>query len=181
VILSGNTLYGTTYNGGSVGNGTVFKVNVDGSDFMILHSFPTALIFNPYCCIWFTNADGIHPFGGLTLAGNTLYGTTTGGGISGNGTLFSIKTDGSDFTTLHSFTMPINFTNSDGTWQSAGVPVAGPVLALSGHTLYGTASGGGSSGNGTVFRINTDGSDFMNLYSFSAGKNSFIYNGLYGL
>jgi uncharacterized repeat protein (TIGR03803 family) len=44
VILSGNTLYGTTYRGGNMGNGTVVKVNVDGSGFMILHSFTTALI-----------------------------------------------------------------------------------------------------------------------------------------
>ena len=31
LILSGNTLYGTAYRGGSSGNGTVFAVNTDGA------------------------------------------------------------------------------------------------------------------------------------------------------
>ena len=39
-------------------------------------------------------------------------------------------------------------------------------LILSGNTLYGTARSGGSSGNGTVFALNTDGTGFTNLHSF---------------
>ena len=46
------------------------------------------------------------------------------------------------------------------------VPYGG--LILSGNTLYGTAQYGGSSGNGTVFAVNTDGTGFTNLYSFTA-------------
>jgi uncharacterized repeat protein (TIGR03803 family) len=71
------------------------------------------------------------------------------------------------FTTLYSFTAyaydsSINrFTNSDG-----ALPYAG--LILSGSTLYGTAAGGGTNGNGTVFAVNTDGTGFKNLYSFTA-------------
>ena len=51
-------------------------------------------------------------------------------------------------------------TNSDGANPYAG-------LILSGNTLYGTACGGGSSGNGTVFAVNTDGTGFTNLHSFT--------------
>jgi uncharacterized repeat protein (TIGR03803 family) len=58
------------------------------------------------------------------------------------------------FTTLHSFT------GSDG-----GAPWAG--LVLSGISLYGTTAYGGSSSNGTVFAVNTDGTRFMILHSFS--------------
>jgi uncharacterized repeat protein (TIGR03803 family) len=76
----------------------------------------------------------------LTLINNTLYGTTPFGGTSGNGTVFTIKTDGTGFTTLHNFTG-----GADGANPSAG-------LVLSGNTLYGT-EGGGSSGNGTVFSL----------------------------
>ena len=50
---------------------------------------------------------------------------------------------------------------SDGGWPEAG-------LILSGNTLYGTAGDGGSSDNGTVFAVNTDGTGFTNLHSFSA-------------
>ena len=39
LILSGNTLYGTTVDGGSSGYGTVFAVHTDGTGFTNLHSF----------------------------------------------------------------------------------------------------------------------------------------------
>ena len=82
------------------------------------------------------------------------------GGSSGNGTVFAVNTDGTGFTTLHSFTG-----GSDGADPNAG-------LILSGNTLYGTASHGGSSGNGTVFAVNTDGTGFTNLHSFTAGTGT---------
>src|SRR5437899_11326960 len=60
------------------------------------------------------------------------------------------------FTTLHTFQG-----NSDGANPDAG-------LVLSGNILYGTAQAGGDSGNGTVFALNTDGTGFRNLHSFTA-------------
>jgi len=36
LLLSGSTLYGITQNGGSLGNGTIFKINTDGSGFAVL-------------------------------------------------------------------------------------------------------------------------------------------------
>ena len=60
--------------------------------------------------------------------------------------MFALNTDGSVFTTLHSFTVgPYGSTNSEG-WYPRG-------LILSDNVLYGTTSGGGDSGNGTVFSI----------------------------
>ena len=38
-----------------------------------------------------TNSDGANPYAGLIFADNTLYGTATGGGSSGNGTVFSLS------------------------------------------------------------------------------------------
>src|SRR5213593_2868323 len=70
------------------------------------------------------------------------------------------------FTTLHSFTAltgPDFSTNSDGARPRAG-------LISSGDTLYGTARNGGSSGWGTVFAVNTDGTGFTNLHSFPAAS-----------
>jgi uncharacterized repeat protein (TIGR03803 family) len=156
LILSGNTLYGTAYGGGSSGNGTVFAVNTNGTGFTNLHSF-TALASN-------TNSDGVGPYAGLILSGNTLYGTASAGGSSGNGTVFAVNTNGTGFTNLYSFTaldIATDTTNSDGVGPYAG-------LILSGNTLYGTASAGGSSGNGTVFAVNTNGTGFTNLHSFTA-------------
>jgi|SRR5579859_5552630 len=65
------------------------------------------------------------------------------------------------FTTLHSFTAPNNLINSDGSEPYVG-------LASSGNILYGTANIGGSAGAGTVFAVNTDGTGFTNLHSFTA-------------
>ena len=161
LILSGNTLYGTAYIGGTNGNGAVFADNANSSGFTNLHSFTT--LAGPYPP---TNSDGANPHGGLILSGNTLYGTAQAGGSSGVGTVFAINTDSSGFTNLHSFTATTgpNFTNSDGAHPYA-------VLILSGKTLYGTLVDGGSSGNGTVFAVSTNGTGFTNLYNFSGGND----------
>jgi uncharacterized repeat protein (TIGR03803 family) len=159
LILSSNTLYGTAYEGGSSGDGTVFAVHTDGTGFTTLYSF-SADSGSSYS----TNSDGSHPKAGLILSDNTLYGTAYGGGSSGQGTVFAVHTDGTGFTTLHSFSAirAAPYTNSDGAY-----PVAG--LILSSNILYGTANGGGSSGQGTVFAVHTDGTGFTTLHSFTGG------------
>jgi uncharacterized repeat protein (TIGR03803 family) len=140
LVLSGNTLYGTTYLGGSSGFGTVFAVNTDGSGYTNLYSFTDG-------------NDGANPYAGLVLSGNTLYGTALYGGSSNVGTVYAINTDGSGFTNLYSFTGCTN----------GGYPSAG--LVLSGNTLYGVTGAG-------IFAINTDGSGFTNLYSFTNGSTN---------
>jgi uncharacterized repeat protein (TIGR03803 family) len=106
----------------------------------------------------------------LILSGNTLYATAANGGELpsagfdlGAGVVFAVHTNGTGFTSLHTFTQgpgAPSYTNSDGANPQAG-------LILLGNTLYGTAALGSSSGNGTVFAVNTDGSGFMNLHNFS--------------
>src|SRR6266404_86083 len=83
--------------------------------------------------------------------------------IAGFGLMLAGRVTAQTFKTLYSFTAPdLTFgTNSDGAYPRSG-------LSLSGNTLYGTASDGGSSGAGTVFKVNTDGTDFTNLHSFPA-------------
>src|SRR6185503_5167706 len=70
-----------------------------------------------------------------------------------------INTDGTGFTNLYSFTARQSI-NNDGA-------IPDSTLILSGNTLYGTAFWGGVFGYGTVFAINTDGTGFSNLYSFT--------------
>jgi uncharacterized repeat protein (TIGR03803 family) len=139
LTLAASTLYGTALNGGS-GLGAVFAISINGTGFTNLHAF-TPLSGPPWI-----NSDGISPRAGLILSGHTLYGTTEGGGTSGNGTVFALNTDGTGFRTHHSFTATNGLTNSDGAATQAG-------LILSGNTLYGVATFGGSAGNGTIFSI----------------------------
>jgi len=162
LILLGNTLYGTAYEGGTAFTGTVFAVNTDGAGFTNLHSFSKTSFPSD------TNSDGADPIAELVLSGNTLYGTAPNGGPQGGGTVFAVNTDGTGFTNLHDFTatsLDAPYTNSDG-----ANPVAG--LVLSGDTLYGVANGGGSSGTGAVFALQTDGTGFTNLHSFTAATST---------
>jgi uncharacterized repeat protein (TIGR03803 family) len=153
LVLSGNTLYGATGNGGTNGWGTLFWLNTngDGYGYGVLYNFNLS-------------SNGVLPNARLALAGGTLYGVASGDGYGtpGWGTVFSIKTDGSDYTPLYNFSTPhgLPLTNADGEQPQAG-------LMLSGDTLYGTAYGGGTNGYGTVYSVRTNGTNFSVLHAFS--------------
>ena len=151
LVVSDGVIYGTTSGSTADGQGTVFKVNIDGSGFKTLH------VFRGY--------DGANPHAGLVVSGGVLYGTTSAGGLlnannpSDSGVVFSINTDGTGFTNLYTFTG-----GTDG-----GDPEAG--LVLSGDTLYGTTANGGPNGlngSGVVFSVKTDGTGFSTIHSFEA-------------
>jgi uncharacterized repeat protein (TIGR03803 family) len=142
LILSGNTLYGTGADGGASGNGTVFAINTDGSDFSTLHSFTAGSGSSPLI----TNSDGAEPHQNLILSGDTFYGTAEFGGTVGRGTLYAINTNGSGFTNLHNFSASPAGRNT----SLGDEPICG--LILSGNTLYGTTGEGGDHA-GTVFSI----------------------------
>lgn len=162
LLLSGNILYGTGSEGGEWGNGTVFAVRTNGTGFGTVHVFTPTTISHVPGEVW-VNSDGWSPQCHLVLSDGTLYGTTAYGGASGGGTLFRVNKGGTGFQTLHSFTptspWPL-YANGDGSSPQTG-------LVLSSNTLYGVAGYGGTSGQGTVFAINTDGSEFRTLHSFS--------------
>src|SRR5258708_1130646 len=82
------------------------------------------------------------------------------------------------FTTLYSFSASSTnssgvSTNSDGAYPYAGLTVAG-----NGGPRYGTAANGGSAGYGTVFAVNTDGTGFTNLHSFTGSDGANPWAGL---
>ncbi len=128
LIQSGNELYGMTFLGGTKDSGTVFKINMDGSGFAVIHSFTGGI------------SDGARPEGSLIANNNYFYGTTSQGGVYSRGTVFKIGKDGSRFRLLHSF----------GETYSKGMSPTGDVLLYNGF-LYGTTAGGGTKGYGTIF------------------------------
>ncbi len=155
LVLGGNALYGTTYDGGSSGRGTVFRLNPDGISFTNLYNFSAISGTGGAAG---TNLDGANPAAGLELSNDTLYGTAFNGGSAGCGVVFAVNTDGTGFTNLHSFT---------GAGGGAS-PYGGVILV--GNTLHGAARNAGSGHSGTLFQINTDGTGFTNLYSFSLSQ-----------
>ena len=160
LISSSNVLYGTAAFGGLNGNGTVFAVNAGGSGFRVIHTFTAAGATTQS-----TNTDGVEPVAGLVLLNNILYGTTVTGGTNGLGVVFAVNTNGT-FSPVHVFSGfdPIAGTNAEG-----AIPYG--TLILSGATLYGTADFAGDYGNGTIFKVNTNGAGFVAPYSFTGGND----------
>jgi uncharacterized repeat protein (TIGR03803 family) len=139
------SLYGMTAAGGAAGLGTVFRIGTNGTGYTILRSFAGG------------SGDGAEPEGGLAFDGvDTLYGTTTSGGSANAGTVFRMKTNGTDFGLVHSFTDA----------ATGFSPRAAPVHDGAG-TLYGTAQGGASS-NGVVYKVLANGTGYQVLHSFGA-------------
>jgi uncharacterized repeat protein (TIGR03803 family) len=154
ILATDGNLYGTTNGGGAIGDGTVFKITLQGA-LSITYSFCS----QPNC------ADGYSPVGPLVQAtdGN-FYGTVQLGGASGCGTVFRVTPSGT-LTTLHSFI------GTDGQ-----TPVGGLVQAPDGN-FYGVTESGGSGGScggaptaGTVFTITPEGS-LTTLYNFCSQPN----------
>lgn len=120
--------YGTTSSCGNSGYGTAFKVDAKGNE-TVLYSFSGS-------------GDGEYPYAGLIRdkSGN-LYGTAWKAGAYGYGTAWKLSSS-SKFTVLHSFNG-----SSDGGY------IFGGLLRNKAGRLYGTASQGGTSGDGTVFKL----------------------------
>jgi uncharacterized repeat protein (TIGR03803 family) len=160
LTLSGSTLYGMSAYGGDADSGVIFKINIDGSNYTILHSFGDGTVAN----------DGLYPSGTPILSGFSLYGMTYDGGVAANGTIFEINTNGTGYNILHSF--------RDGSVVNDGIQPEGS-LVLSKSTLYGMTPYGGvdysgpNSGSGVIFKINTNGSNYRLLHSFKNGENPF--------
>jgi uncharacterized repeat protein (TIGR03803 family) len=147
VLDTEGNLYGTTINGGTYTQGTVYKVTPSGTE-TILHSFDV------------NGHDGADPAGGLVrdTKGN-LYGTAEGGGTDGCGAVFELTASGTE-TILYSFEV----NGTDGCF-----PIAGLVRDTKGN-LYGTTEFGGvnpcSAENcGTVFELTSSGRETI-LHNF---------------
>jgi len=134
LIDAQGTLYGTTVFGGASGSGSVFAVNADTGSETVLYSFTGG-------------TDGALPEASLIDVKGTLYGTTSQGGQSGEGTVFSVDPNTGVETVLHSFGG-----GSDGAYVLAGVISVKGILY--GTTFDGgTGCGTGSGGCGIVFSV----------------------------
>ena len=142
MVTDGSRIYGVAAEGGQFISGILYSMNTDGSSYTVLHEFGNA-------------ADGDSPVGGLALDGGTLYGVTRGGGAAGNGTVFSIKTNGTGYAVLYPF-----LGAPDGS-----VPQGPPVVA--GGVIYGLTDEGGTTDDGTAFSIRTDGTGYAIVHNFA--------------
>src|SRR5262249_17272317 len=101
----------------------------------------------------FDGFDGAVPIGvPLEAPDGKLYGVCSQGGTNGSGTLFSVKTNGENFTLLYQFSE----LNGAGTNSDGAFPIDNLIQGAEGR-FYGCASGGGSNAAGVVFAISLAG------------------------
>jgi uncharacterized repeat protein (TIGR03803 family) len=145
-------LYGTTPIGGVNKSGTVFRVDSDGHE-KVLYNFCSQ---GGADC-----TDGYEPDGLIRDTKGNLYGTTYGGGAYDGGAVFKLDKKGNE-TVLYSFCSEGGSSCIDGNGPNG-------VIQDAAGNLYGTTSGGGANGGGTVFELDSTGQETV-LYSFcSAG------------
>jgi len=169
-------LYGTTGKGGTNGSGTVFSMNRDGTGFTNLYTFSAVLgyDFKDYPI----NTDGYvnwadFPEGLIQGFDGRLYGVAEGG-LNGNGTIFSLNTNGTGFTVLHTFAASVF--SGQGTMNTDGEY---PHRLCQGNDgwLYGTTRTGGTNAVGVIFRLNTNGSNFTILRQFNGATTNDLIAG----
>jgi uncharacterized repeat protein (TIGR03803 family) len=133
-----NNLYGTTDQGGTNGQGTVFELTPRSSG---RGQWNEQILWN------FGGGDGQNPEASLLAdASGNLYGTTNAGGRNGQGTVFEL-TPPSSVRSQWSEKVLWSFGGRDGQGPEAG------LIADHGGNLYGTTTAGGTRGQGTVFQL----------------------------
>jgi len=127
---SDGNFYGTTYQGGASGYGTIFKLTPSGTE-TVLYTFAGGL------------SDGANPEAGVIQGSDgNFYGNTLQGGTSNLGTVFELTPSGTE-TILHAF--------AGGSSDGAN-PGANLVQGSDGN-LYGSTAAGGTSNHGTFFKV----------------------------
>lgn len=137
-------LYGTTYWGGTSGQGTIFSMTTSGGAYKILHTF--------------AGPEGAHPPSALVQGSDLfLYGVTYAGGALGDGAFFKINTTGTSYTDLHDF---------DGK-GSGGSPGSALLLHTNG-TIYGWGAVGPK--EGVLYSMNVGLKAFVSPVVLTAAK-----------
>ena len=153
IMDSSGNLYGTTSAGGAFNEGTVFEVAHGSGAITTLASF--------------NGSNGAGPDGPLIMdSSGNLYGTTQGGGASGDGTVFELVHGSGTITTLASFN------GTDGAGPD------GPLIIDSSGNLYGTTLEGGASGDGTVFELVHGSGTITTLASFNGTNGEYPHSGV---
>jgi uncharacterized repeat protein (TIGR03803 family) len=155
LTYSAGKFYGMTSTGGTNNTGNIFCIDSNGNNVKDLWDFDGI------------GSNGEYPQGNLLLIGSKLYGMTEVGGTSNFGVVFSIDTNGNNYKTLWNF---------DDTGTNGEEPLGS--LILLGGKLYGMTEQGGTSNDGTIFSIDTNGSGYKDLLNFDGANGAQPYGSL---
>jgi uncharacterized repeat protein (TIGR03803 family) len=160
VFDDSDNIYGTTYEGGTTGDGVVFELPATGTE-TVLYSF--------------TGPDGSRPRAGVVFdASHNLWGTTSLGGGSNLGTVFMLSSSSG----LSSESFLYSFTGTSG--ANLGANPYGAITLDSLGNVYGTTKFGGApcsipatTGCGVVFELQPSGGGYVGvpIYAFDGGPD----------
>lgn len=156
LTLNNGTLYGVTFSGG-YGQGVLYSLPATGGSPTALHTFVGV-------------GDGGGPTGAPVvdrygnILGTTVYANLNSQGVgSGYGTVYELPSGISTLTTVYTFSGTSNGAN----------PFAGLSNRDASYNYYGTTANGGTSNNGTVYKLTPNGStsySLTSLYAFRGGS-----------
>lgn len=133
-------LYGLTTDGGISQDGIMYKIDLEGEDFQVLHNFD--------------QATGANPHGRMIKDANGyFYGYTSFGGANDQGNIFRFDPDGTNYTAIYNFDDPESF------------PINS--LLISGDTLYGLALNE-TNYIYTIFKVHISGAGYTTIYEFDS-------------
>lgn len=149
-IGSDGKLYGTTINGGTKNQGTVWSMTTTGGSFTVIHSFDATV-------------DAYYPYMGVTEASDgMLYGTVYyAAGF--NGGVYRLTKDGVTYSFLHGF--------SGG--DPAGYYPFSDLARANDGKLYGTCIYGGANGLGTIFKVDPGSGSVTAAWAFDGYTGAF--------
>jgi uncharacterized repeat protein (TIGR03803 family) len=140
LIVVNDFLYGVA-DGGQNHCGVIYRLNPDGSVYDVVYNFSGDL------------QGGYLPRGELSYQDGFLYGVNFSGGKNNIGTIFKVKTDGTQYSDIY------NYSNSS-------VGSANNIILGADNILYGTTYTVGSN-YACLFKINTDGINYTKLWDFN--------------
>jgi uncharacterized repeat protein (TIGR03803 family) len=130
-IGADGNFYGMTSSGGANSYGTIFKMTPGGTYTVLRH---------------LTHADGTNPRGHMVIgADGNFYGATYAGGANSYGSIFKMTPTGT-FSVLRSLSSAAD-----------GANCYGSLVKGNDNNFYGITNGGGTFGQGTIFRITSTG------------------------
>jgi uncharacterized repeat protein (TIGR03803 family) len=150
LVFHRGSFYGTAAYGGTNNIGVVFKLNPDTAVQTVIYDF--------------TSSVGEFPYSSLVSSCGDLYGTTgNGGDISQNGgyglgAVFEVDEANDSVTLLEALEL------------TTGIGPRGALVSEH-DALYGTAADGGSTGGGTVFKIDSRTGVTSVVYNFGVGED----------
>lgn len=151
----GDVVYGVTSTGGANGYGIVYSMDYNGNYFVLCN---------------FDYTHGAYPQGGVILDPKSNIIGVAGGGGSSNGVVYKLRNQGGVPNVLYTFTG-----GTDG-----AAPIGELVQDPNGN-LYGVTSGGGTEGQGTVYKLSPKGVETV-LHSFDLATDGGVpLAGLYGV